>query len=113
MNPRPTYTKPDKNQRQIIDELEKRGYIVWNICNLPGLADLIVFGKKKFNHALSDWYGYDYCAVGVEVKVDNAPLSDKEQEIQDTMGEFVIVARSSVEDVTPAVKTIEAWFGRE
>ncbi len=112
MNPRPHFTKPDKNQRQIIDELEKRGYIVWNISSLPGLADLIVFGKKKARYD-SMYPIITWCGVGVEVKVDNAPLTEKEQMIQDTMGEFVIVARSSVEDVMPAVKTITAWFGRE
>ena len=112
MNPRPKRTKPDANQRQIIDELEKRGYIVWNISSLPGLADLIVFGEKLFIGA-GGYKSVTPCAVGVEVKVDNAPLTGNEPEIQDTMGEFVIVARSPADDPMPAVKTIEAWFGRE
>lgn len=43
---RPTYTKPDKNQAQIVEELRKLGFDVDIVCDLPGLYDLVVSGWK-------------------------------------------------------------------
>ena len=34
---RPKHTKPDKNQKEIVEELRALGYDVDIICNLPGL----------------------------------------------------------------------------
>ena len=46
MPSRPKYTKPDKNQAQIVEELRSLGFDVDVICDLPGLYDLVVSGNK-------------------------------------------------------------------
>lgn len=104
MNPRPTYTKPDKNQRQIIDELEALGFDVDRICDLPGMFDLVVSGKKiqqGFDNQIST-----IAAVRVEVKSEKGKLNETEQKYWDNqLHDNLIIARNT--------KDVTDWFGRE
>ena len=61
---RPKVTKPDKNQKQIVEELRALGFDVDIICNLPGLYDIIVCSGNR--------------CVRVEVKMPGKSLSDNE-----------------------------------
>ena len=67
MSSRPNYTKPDKNQAQIVNELRHLGFDVDIICNLPGLYDLVVCGRKTFHNEDYLYINVPTC-VRVEVK---------------------------------------------
>ena len=74
---RPKFTKPDKNQAQIVDELRSLGFDVDVICNLPGLYDLVVSGNKflpEFNRTIPA------VSVRVEVKSPGGTMTDGEIE---------------------------------
>ena len=92
MSPRPKRTKPDKNQREIIDELQALGFDVLDTHNLPDSDDIIVFGKKII-----------YCGVGVEVKSEQGKLSEEQRERIENSNGSRIEARST--------QDILDWFG--
>jgi hypothetical protein len=75
---RPKYTKPDKNQAQIVKDLRSLGFDVDIICDLPGLYDLVVSGQK-YPHTIGGkgFYRCD-CSVRVEVKSDGGQMYDSE-----------------------------------
>lgn len=77
---RPTFTKPDGNQAEIVKELRDKGYTVDIICNLPGLYDLVVTGHYWLR-------GYKICipavSVRVEVKMPGKKLNKNEQKYHD------------------------------
>ena len=109
MNPRPTYTKPDKNQRQIIDELEVLGFDVDRVCDLPGLYDLIVSGHKTIETeetAVSIIHYGTTAAVRVEVKSEKGKLNETEQKYFDAQKHDNLIIARNTKDVTD-------WFGRE
>ena len=48
MSGRPKYTKPDKNQREIIAQCEDLGFVVWNLSNMGGkVADTLMMYRGK------------------------------------------------------------------
>ena len=48
MSGRPKYTKPDKNQREIIALCEDLGFVVWNLSNMGGkVADTLMMYRGK------------------------------------------------------------------
>ncbi len=107
MSPRPKRTKPDKNQRQIIDELEALGFDVDRICDLPGMYDLIVSGKKRlpfFTPELSR--AKTVCAVRVEIKSEKGKLNETEQKYFDAQKHDNLIIARQTSDVLK-------WFGRE
>ena len=86
---RPKITKPDANQAQIVDDLRSLGFDVDIVCNLPGLYDLVVSGRKLYP-----------CSVRVEVKSEKRLLSPSELRYYERQKhpDSYIVARST-EDV--------------
>lgn len=110
MSYRPRRTKPDKNQKQIVDDLRKLGFDVDVICNLPGLFDIIVSGRRYFrlqygNNTEDIYTDNITCSVRVEIKSEKGELNATEKdyfEAQKHRGSY-IVARC-VEDVLD-------WFG--
>ena len=102
---RPKRTKPDKNQKQIVEDLRKLGFDVDIICDLPGLYDIVVSGKQS----LKGWGGSEevvVCSVRVEIKSEKGKLNETEQMYYDGLKhkDSYIVARN-VEDIL-------GWFGR-
>ena len=96
MSKRPTYTKPDKNQAEIVKELRRLGFDVDVICDLPGLYDLVVSGRK-------DKY---IVSVRVEIKSEKGLLNDNEihyYELQRHPDSYIVAY--NVEDVLQ-------WFGQ-
>ena len=109
MSPRPKRTKPDKNQRQIIDELEALGFDVDRICDLPGLYDLIVSGYKRVairGHSDVVWVDKVPCAVRVEIKSEKGKLNESEKEYWDAQKHDNLIIARQTSDVLK-------WFGRE
>jgi len=45
---RPRHAKPDKNQREIVNQCRELGFVVWNLSNVGGkVADtLMMYGGK-------------------------------------------------------------------
>ena len=72
---RPTFTKPDGNQAQIVKELRDLGFVVDIICNLPGLYDIVVSGRLNVRGCP----GPIPCAVRVEIKMPGKKLNDNEE----------------------------------
>ncbi len=95
---RPKRTKPDKNQRQIIDELEALGFDVDRICDLPGMFDLVVSGRKIVPKRIGN--SDVVCAVRVEVKSEKGKLNETEQKYFDAQKhkDNLIIARCT-EDI--------------
>ena len=86
---RPKYTKPDKNQQEIVQELRALGFDVDIICDLPGLYDLVVCK--------------DVC-VRVEVKSEGRDL---------TADEFIYFCKQNHQDsyiVAHSAQDVIDWF---
>ena len=100
---RPKYTKPDKNQTEIVEQLRELGFDVDIVCDLPGIFDLVVSGERKIL-----WCGEHVasvvCSVRVEVKSEGGLLSDGEIEYYQNQihKESYIVAYSA--------KDVLRWF---
>jgi len=104
---RPTRTKPDGNQAEIVADLQAFPwvYYILDVHNLAGTVDIIVFGDKIVKSDIHDWIVYIVpCGVAVEIKNGDAPLTGKEPELMEQLDECGIVARST-EDVI-------RWFGQ-
>ena len=102
MSQRPRRTKPDANQKQIVEDLRKLGFDVDIICDLPGLYDLVVSGNY-----IDSVNGYFYpVSVRVEIKSEKGKLNETEQNYYDGLKhpESYIVARTT--------KDILGWFGK-
>ncbi len=105
--PRPKRTKPDKNQAGIVAELRKLGYDCDIVCDLPGLYDIVVSGRRLMFQQGWQHRVYCECSVRVEIKSEKGKLNETEEkyyEAQNHKGSY-IVARN--------VKDITDWFGRE
>ena len=77
---RPTHTKPDSNQAEIVNELRFLGFDVDIICDLPGLYDLVVSGNKwiqEFKRTIPA------VSVRVEVKAEDCLMTDNEIDYYD------------------------------
>ena len=106
---RPNYARPDKNAREIIEELRSLGFDV-DVMPLPNNYDLLVSGEKKFSvRAISEHGpGVDFwtpVAVRVEVKQPGQKLNENEEDYWDKQnhkGNLIIA--ETVEDIL-------AWFG--
>ena len=79
---RPKRTKPDNNQTQIVHELRTLGFDVDIVCNLAGLYDLVVCGRKTMHNDDYLYLNVPAC-VRVEVKSVDGLMSDKELEYYD------------------------------
>ena len=79
MSSRPKFTKPDKNQAQIVKDLRSLGFDVDVVCDLPGLYDLVVSGQK-YPTGIVDGKGFYRCtcSVRVEVKSKDGLMYDSE-----------------------------------
>ena len=80
MSGRPKYaTKPDLNQKEIVDELRSLGFDVDVICDLPGLYDIVVSGERhiKCGHRI---IAALECSLRVEIKSKDGLISDAEFE---------------------------------
>jgi hypothetical protein len=64
---RPKHTKPDGNQKLIMDELKKLGFDVDDVHNQPGLYDLVVSGERMVPNAHKCMYVVE-CSLRVEIK---------------------------------------------
>ena len=108
---RPKRTKPDGNQAQIVDELRTLGYDVDIICDLPGLYDIVVSGKRYFHLQYGDISTDIYtdsitCSVRVEIKTEDGELNETEKdyyEKQNHKGSYIVARTTS---------DVERWFGR-
>lgn len=98
MSPRPKRTKPDKNQRQIIDELEALGFDVDRVCDLPGMFDLVVSGDKILEGDTLFSFGMA-CAVRVEVKSEKGKLNETEQKYFDAQKHDNLIIARCTEDI--------------
>ena len=81
---RPKRTKPDANQAEIVADLIKLGYDVDIVCDLPGIFDLVVSGKRYFHlqygNITSDIYTDSItCSVRVEIKSEKGKLNETEE----------------------------------
>jgi len=108
MSPRPTYTKPDKNQREIIDELQARGFDVDRVCDLPGLYDLVVSGLKGFQTTVNNEYlrCVTTASVRVEIKSEGGKLNETEVEYREAQRhKGSLIVAYCTEDIT-------RWFNQ-
>lgn len=64
---RPRHTKPDGNQKLIIDELRQLGFDVDDVHNQPGLYDIVVSGERYIPNARNCQYVIE-CSLRVEIK---------------------------------------------
>ena len=108
---RPKRTKPDANQAEIVEELRALGYDVDIVCDLPGLYDIVVSGKRYFHlqygNISTDIYTDSItCSVRVEIKSEKGKLNETEERYYESLNHkgSYIVARN--------VKDITDWFGR-
>ena len=77
---RPTYTKPDTNQTEIVDQLRCLGFDVDIICDLPGLYDIVVSGVRTYIDPYNDYSVYKLtCSVRVEIKSEEGKLSESQK----------------------------------
>jgi hypothetical protein len=100
---RPQYaTRRDANQAEIVDGLERLGYLVLDVSQLAHLGfDLLVCGWHQERYSVA-W-------LAVEVKAEDGTLTEREREFFDEMTRFgedvpALVAHN-LEDVLN-------WFGR-
>ena len=76
--PRPKYTKPDLNQKEIVEDLRARGFDVDIVCDLSLMYKLVVCKSV---------------CVRVEVKSEKGELTDSEREYyekQKHKGSYII-----------------------
>ena len=101
-NGRPKHTRPDGNQRGIVDTLMVRGYDVDIICDLPGMFDIVVSGKKIILQVA----GPVPCSVRCEVKRQGETLSPNEKRyFAGQRNKGALIKIESADDV-------DEWFGR-
>ena len=75
---RPKHTKPDLNQKEIVEDLRARGFDVDIVCDIPGIYDLVVCKSV---------------CVRVEVKSEQGELTESEKEYyekQKHKGSYII-----------------------
>ena len=87
---RPKYTKPDRNQKEIVEELRQLGFDVDIVCDLPGLYDIVVSGERHV------WHGYAliaslHCSLRVELKSKGG--APTEAEITEIVDPYEITSR--------------------
>jgi hypothetical protein len=82
---RPKHTKPDRNQGEIVSELERLGYSCDIICDLPGLFDILVCKGDR--------------CLRVEVKAPGGKLTQSEKDYQSRLKhpETYLVAHSTAD----------------
>lgn len=104
MSQRPKRTKPDANQAQIVEDLRSLGFDVDIVCDLSGLYDIVVSGKKVA-WILDGTKILATCSVRVEVKSEKGKITPVEKTFYTKINHkgSYIVARST-EDVLE-------WFG--
>ena len=104
MSQRPKRTKPDLNQNEIVTDLRKLGFDVYDTHDLDE-DDIVVFGKKIVRDGIHDWIAIPvYCGVGVEIKSENGKLSDTQRE-RIRNGNGARIEARCTEDIL-------AWFGK-
>jgi len=100
---RPKKTKPDSNQAEIVEELRSLGFDVDIICDLPGLYDLVVSGRRHIMYG-SNLISSLCCSLRVEVKTEKGPVTDSE---------FVYYSRQLHKDsyiVARSAADVLRWF---
>ena len=100
---RPKHTKPDINQKEIVEELRSLGFDVDVICDLPGLYDIVVSGERHIMCGSKLMFSLD-CSLRVEVK--RPGQSQTESEIQYMLNQK---SRDSY-IVAFCVKDVLNWF---
>ena len=95
---RPKKTKPDSNQAEIVEELRSLGFDVDIICDLPGLYDLVVSGRRHIMYG-SNLISSLCCSLRVEVKTEKGLVTDREFEYYNNQlhKDSYIVARSAAD----------------
>ena len=100
---RPKYTKPDKNQAEIVEELRSLGFDVDIVCDLPGLYDIVVSGERHVPNAAQCHHTVE-CSVRVEIKSEGGGMTEGELEYMLSQ-----IARNSY-IVAYNTKDILQWF---